>query len=412
MTFLGLSFLCTSLCAQVTGLDLLGRKKYVDVPFEIKQGFIIVQVRFQNTVNLNFIFDTGAENTILFEKPIADLLQANYSQRIKITGSDLSGELYAQIARRVTLGLDGANPVLRDIVVLEDNILLLEEKLGIKIDGILGGSFFQNLIVSFNFLRKKIRLINPNFTKIQSTKNFKNLDIKIHNHKPYITAKTTLANGTILDLVYLIDTGASLPFLIHTDTDSLLSIPDKTITGNLGFGISGALKGYVGTVNELALGGYLFPNLITSFQDMKAVSLDPSITVRNGLIGSHLLRRFHIIIDYLRGKMYLKPIRKNKYADSFDYDRSGIVVFAVGENLNEFFIKEILANSPASEIDLRPGDIITKIGLRKTGILTLEDINHKFQKKPGKKIKLQILRNGKKLKKELILRDWFHKQLT
>lgn len=390
------------------GLDLLGRNRYIDIPFELKQGFIIVEARFQNIVNLNFIFDTGAENTIFFDKEIPDLLNVKYDQRIKIMGSDFSKELYAKIARRVILKLDGVRPVRRDIVVLEENILLLEEKLGIKIDGIIGGSFFQNLVVRINFSKRYIRLINPNVFKVSSMKNYETFDITIHNYKPYIKANTILANGMSLDLVFLIDTGASLPVLLHTDTDSLLTMPKLTISGNLGFGISGVLKGFIGKVNELTFGKFTFLNLITSFQDMDLVSPGNRNTIRNGIIGNHLLRRFYMTIDYLNGKLYLKPIRKKKYARSFDYDRSGMVVFAVGKDLNEFYIKEILPESPAGEADIRPGDIITKVGGRKAKSLTLENLAAKMQRKAGKKVKLEIERNGKKLKKEFILSDWFN----
>lgn len=388
-------------------MDLLGNDKYLDIPFELKQGFIIVEARFQNIVTLNFIFDTGAENTIIFDHEIPDLLNVRYDQRIKIMGSDFTDELYANIARRINLRLGPTRTVKRDIVILEENILLLEEKLGIKVDGILGGSFFQNLIVRINFAKKNIRLINPNGFKESSLKNYRKFNIEIDNNKPYIDAVTTLANGTKRKFKFLIDTGASLPFLLHTDTDSLLTLPEKTITGNLGYGISGILKGYIGKVNKLELGPYHFANLMTSFQEMNVITNDSRAITRNGIIGNHLLRRFYVTLDYLNGYAYIKPIRKKKYNKSFDFDRSGMVIFAVGVDLNDFFIQEVLENSPAAQADIRPGDIIVKVNRRKARSLTLEIINTKLQRKPGKKVKLEIERDGERIKKEIILRNWF-----
>ena len=63
-----------SLPAQIVGLDLLGGRDYVHLPFKLEQGFIIVDVRLENIVPLKMIFDTGAENTILFDKEIAQIL--------------------------------------------------------------------------------------------------------------------------------------------------------------------------------------------------------------------------------------------------------------------------------------------------------------------------------------------------
>jgi len=396
-----------SLSAQIRGLDLLGKKSYIDIPFELEQGFIIVTARFNNAVNMDFIFDTGAENTIIFDREIPELFGIKYDRRIEVMGSDFNTGLFANISRNVIFKIDQANFVTRDIVVLEENILLLEEKLGINVDGIIGGSFFQNLVVQINYPKRYIRLFHPLKVKKPIYKGYTEFDIQVRNNKPYINGLTTLANGTSLDLTFLMDSGASLPFLIHTNTDTLLTLPDLTMTGNLGYGITGILKGFIGQVNKFEIGPYTFNNLITSFQDIAIFAPDQSELSRNGIIGNHLLRRFYIIIDYFHSKAFFKPIRKRKYAKSFDYDRSGMVIFAVGSNLNEFLVKEIMDNSPAQKSGILPGDIINKIGRRKTKLMSLERINQRLQGKAGKKLKIEIERNGLKMKKEIILQDWF-----
>ena len=396
-----------SASAQIQGLDLLGSKKFIEIPFELQQGFIIVKARFNNSIILDFIFDTGAENTLIFDREIAELFGIEYDRRIEIIGSDFTTGLYANIARKIIFKLDAAQHVTRDIVVLEDNILLMEEKLGIHVDGIIGGSFFQNLVVYINYPKRKIRLYHPQSIKPSLHKGFESFDIRVLNNKPYIKAKTTLANGTVLDLTFLIDSGASLPMLLHTNSDSLLSLPELTMTGALGYGITGILRGFIGQVNNFEIGPFAFPNLITSFQDIEYFSSNPEGLSRNGIIGSHLLRRFYVIIDYFHSKFYLKPIKKKKYAQSFDHDRSGLVIFAVGLGLDEFLIKEVMRNSPAEEADFMAGDILTKIGWRKTKFMALEAINAKLQGRSEKKLKLEIERDDKKIKKELILKDWF-----
>ena len=360
-------------------------------------------------MNLNFIFDTGAENIIVFDREIPELFGIEYDRRIEVMGSDFSTGLYANIIRNIFFRMGEARTVKRDVVVLEENILLLEERLGIKVDGIIGGSFFRNLIVQINYPKKQIRLYHPQKVKKGLYEKFTEFDITVANSKPYLKARTTVNNNVTLDLTYLIDSGASLPFLIHTNSDSLLTLPDMVQLGSLGFGITGILKGYIGQVQELNIGPYKFNNVITSFQDVLANDTRRTSTVikRNGLIGTELLRRFHVIIDYFNHKAYLRPIRKKRYAKSFDYDRSGMTIFAVGIDLNEFLVKDVIENTPAYDADIRAGDIILKIGSRKTKLMNLEAVNGRLQGKAGKKIKLEILREGERIKKSFKLRDWF-----
>ena len=86
-------------------------------------------------------------------------------------------------------------------------------------------------------------------------------------------------------------------------------------------------------------------------------------------------------------------------------DRSGLIIFAFGEEFNQFVIRDVIQASPAEEADIRPEDILVKIHGFPTHFFSLEEINGMLQKKPGKKVKLVIKREGHKLRKEIRLRD-------
>jgi len=127
------------------------------------------------------------------------------------------------------------------------------------------------------------------------------------------------------------------------------------------------------------------------------------INYRNGLIGNSILSRYQVVFDYIGSKMWLKP-NKN-YQSEFVYDRSGISLIASGLLLNIFTIQNVLPNSPAWNVDIRRGDEIVKIGYTPAQLLTLDEILKVFQKKPGKRIKIVLLRDGKRLKKTIVLKD-------
>ena len=61
--------------AQVLGLELLDGKKEIEIDFSYEQGFILLDLKFSNTLPLKFILDTGAEHVILFKKEISDIFR-------------------------------------------------------------------------------------------------------------------------------------------------------------------------------------------------------------------------------------------------------------------------------------------------------------------------------------------------
>jgi C-terminal processing protease CtpA/Prc len=85
-------------------------------------------------------------------------------------------------------------------------------------------------------------------------------------------------------------------------------------------------------------------------------------------------------------------------------DRSGLVIIATGLDLDEFVIRDLLENSPASEAGLKPGDQLVRFqGLRASNF-TLDQISSTLQKKVGKRIRLVVERDGERLKFKFRLR--------
>lgn len=397
-------FISTLTSSQRLGLDILYGKNQVEIPFKLQNGFITVNLHFDNKLPLNFIFDTGADHTILFHKAYADMLGIQYSKKIEIKGSDLNASQFALIARNIPLRVEDQIPVKRDVLVLEDALQLFQESLGFDIDGILGGSFFRGLVIEIDYNKEYIRLFHPELFKLNK-KGYTEFDIEVNGNKPYLHTKSVMSPGDTLNTKLLIDTGAAIPFLLHANTDSSIVLPEFVINGTIGQGLSGNLVGYVGKIHGLSFGPFKFSNILTLFQDLGFVSEAKIKVLRNGILGNELLSRFSIYIDYLHEKAYFKPTKK--YNQKFDYDKSGLVIFAFGKNLRQFYVKDVFQNTPAAEAGIMSGDIIKKIGFFKSRSWTLSKIAKLLQKKDGKKIKMKIERNGEELKFQFRLRDFF-----
>ncbi|HOY18537.1 MAG TPA: hypothetical protein PLC89_14620, partial [Haliscomenobacter sp.] len=55
---------------QINDLVFLNGETHVDIPFDYENNFIVIKLMFNDIFPLKFIFDTGAENTILTKREI------------------------------------------------------------------------------------------------------------------------------------------------------------------------------------------------------------------------------------------------------------------------------------------------------------------------------------------------------
>ncbi len=388
---------------QIKDLDIARGKERVELPFEYVNDFIILTVYFNEILPLKFIFDTGAEYTLITKKEITDLLQVDYRKKYPLLGADLTTELYAYLATGVRLRVEEFAAINRSILVLEEDYFQFEEFAGINIQGIIGSDLFRRFVVKIDYKRKKIILIDPSQFEPPGAK-YKKLDIEVFRHKPYIFARTQMQNDTTSFAVkLLVDTGASLPLLLYTDTNEGITIPPKVIRSNIAMGLGGFIEGYLGRIQEIQVDEFVLNDVVTNFQDL-TISLDSlSLNERNGIIGNRILNRFTVIIDYIREDMYLRGHKK--FNRRFKYDRSGMTVITSGKDLNVYSVTRVVPNSPAEEAGVQPGDEIRAVNGWPTLFLTLDSINRKMRKKIGKKINLILNRDGEKIKVNFVLRD-------
>jgi len=111
-----------------------------------------------------------------------------------------------------------------------------------------------------------------------------------------------------------------------------------------------------------------------------------------GMIGSDILRRFRLVIDYSRKQVIFEP--NARFAEPFEFDMSGASL-AAGD-LKTFKVRTIIEYSPATEAGLHVGDILTAIDGTPRERLTLEQIRKMFRL-PERTYTLRILRNKKPL---------------
>jgi hypothetical protein len=400
-----ITWFCLPCQAQTFSFYELDGSESVDIPFDYTNNFILIKIKLNQKIPLNFILDTGAEHTILTKKEIGQLLGLQSVRPFTLIGSDMKQQLIAHLVLGVHLQIaDRLKLDNQSILMLEEDYFRFEEFTGAEVHGILGSNVFRNFVVKINYDKHIITLLDPAKFRPPRGSRVHELPISIEKNKPYCFATLQLnPDKPAIPVKLLMDTGASLSLLLHTGTHPDIKMPAQVIRGNIGKGLGGFLEGFLGRVSKLNLAGFQIPDMLTNFQDISPDLDTTYLNGRQGILGNLTLDRFIVYIDYPHDKAYLHASKKLK--TKFKFDRSGLVIIASGTRLSQFTIIDVLENSPASDAGILPDDQILRVNLLPYWSYTLMDLSHKFKGQPGKKIRLKLLRNGQIIKRELRLRE-------
>ena len=275
---------------------------------------------------------------------------------------------------------------------------------GTPVHGILGADILSQFTVELDYRREMLTFWDP--AAFQPDPDYVAIPLELRNHKPYLSLPSRIHENTPpVRLKYLIDTGAALSLLLLTSSHPSVTLPEQVVQGILGVGLGGFLTGVKGRIQQVQMGSFPLNNLVASFQDINRYPDTTHLHGRHGLIGNEVLQRFDLAFDYPRETLYLRPNRD--YADPFPIDRSGLFLIATGAHLNTYIVQEVIPGSPAFLADLRPGDILKSYNYWPIGFYSLADLNRRFRKDPGKRIRLKIKRGRKTLRRHFVLADYF-----
>lgn len=387
---------------QILGFSLPPDINRVEIPIEIHNNLAVVPVVLNNTLPLKFIVDTGVRTAILTEKIYSDILNLSYSRKYTISGAGGQKLVDAYLTNNVTFDMPGVHGQGHSMLVLDQDYLELKNSMGIEVHGILGYELFSRFVVTVNYETKRLILERPD--KFKPRKSFQVLPITVEDTKPFIRVPLAMTDSAKLIAKLLVDSGASHGIFLEIDSDSAVQVPKKNIDAVLGRGLGGIIIGKIGRVRQLSLGSYQLPNLIANFPIdyiPKDSTQENNKKHRNGSIGGDLLSRFTVVFDFPHEKIYLK--KNGSFNKKFYYNLSGLTIRAKGARLRDFEISDVRKDTNAEKCGLQAGDRLLIVNGIDLSELELNNVNSLFNRKPGKKIKLIIMRNGEKLKKEFVL---------
>jgi hypothetical protein len=383
-------------------LQHFGDKDHIVLPFELKNGHIVVKVRINGLFELPFVFDTGAEHTLLFSKTIVDLLGYDCPQKIKLYGADLTSFEYADICRDVIFEMAGAETSTTDLVVVDKSNYELDLMTGTTILGLIGGDMMRYSTVRIDYHKRRVHLYKSSAYD-PAARGYEAISTSIVRQKPYIKIPVSQDNRTD-SLLLLVDTGSPYPLiLLHQDSASLLS-DTLAQQGVIGSSVLGKMNGYIKRIDSIRIGETTIAQVATRYHTVDTSIYDLLELKRDGIIGAEALQNFDVAIDYVQEQVWLKP--RKKVLTRLQQDLAGLYLVAYGAKLNKYIVESVIPDSPADKADILRGDVVLKLGRRKTKHLTLSQITRKLRRRPGKKYRLSLSRHGEKIDRQITLNPY------
>ncbi len=375
------------------GFHLPQGEKSIEIPIELYSNLVAIPVTINGYLTLKFILDSGAESIILTEKLFGDFLGLEYNRVIDIAGPGVEDSLKAYVATNIYMSLPGdirARGL--NMLVLENDYLQLKKNLGDEIYGIIGYDVFSRFVVEIDYDERVLRLHDPR--TYRPRRNYSRIPLDIEYTKPYIN--TQVVQGNESDSVrLLVDTGASHAILLDVGNTEDIVMPEKFIQVRLGRGLGGEIPGRLGRMDALEFSDFEFENILTSIPlegvYMKAIKRGS----RHGTLGGELLRRFTVIFNYQDASLYLR--KGSQYREDFEFDMSGLTLNTEGDQSDTLIVTRVREDTPAERVDIRPDDIILSVNGTFFQNTNLSDIHTLLRKRPGKRIRLVILRDGERI---------------
>ena len=375
------------------GFTKPGTKK-VQIRFRMVNNLILIPVVINGSDTLQFILDTGIENTIISELSLGDTLSLKYTRTTPISGLGVGKPVDAVVSSGNTFSMPGIEGTGQTVFVLLQNLFDLSNILGVRVHGLIGYRIFSHFIVHIDYERRVITLHDPAGYHPRVGRHAAVFPLTFRGTKPYLTATIVNPEGVKIPVLLLLDTGLSFGLWLIPGTAPGLVIPPGSVATYLGTGLNGRINGRLARIPEFIMGPYTFHDPVVGFPDTLTFTPARTKDGRNGTLGAEVLRRFNVTIDYFNKKLILEP---NKYFHTpFSVNNAGIEISAPVPGFRYYIISDVRRGSPAARAGLKKGDRLETINGKNVAHMTLDEINKIFFKEPGHLIHIIVVRHGLK----------------
>jgi predicted aspartyl protease len=371
------------------------RRHRVRVQVQLQRNLVVVKCLLNGTGPYNFLLDTGVSSTLITSPALADSLHLRHGERFRIVGAGgTDSGLLAYQADSVRLTLSGVEAPCLSPLVLEADALNLSGYVGVPIHGILGSELFRSFVVALRPEESFMVLHAPATFRAPRGRQWSTLPITLEKGKAYFQAPVQLSDSLTLSLKLVLDTGASHALSLETDSDPRLVGPTRRLPAELGQGLTGTVRGYLGRVAALHLGRYQLRSVLTSYPDGADVHRRADVA-RNGNVGYELLKRFSLIVDYPHERLLLRP--NLHLSEPFEHDMCGLDLLALGPNYRRYLVLSVASGSPAYQAGVEPDEELLSINFLPASSFTLTQLSRMLRSEDGRAVYLVLRRTNGEL---------------
>lgn len=351
------------------------------MPFQLLTGGVILLRAKVNDIpdSLNFILDTGSGGISLDSTTVAEY-------KIPLQPSDktirgVGGLRRVSFLNDAVLKLPGVTTKHLNFHV--NDYALLSNVYGIRIDGIIGYSFFSRYTVHLNYDKLIMSVFTIGDYQYPSGG---------HLLRPMFTAlpiqQVAFKDSRNLKQYFYLDTGAGLNFLLsesYARDSAVLRKRRKPLFVTQAEGMGGKTTMQLTTVRKVRIGPYRFNQVPTFlFKDEYNVTNYPHL---GGLLGNDLMRRFNVTLNYVEQEIHIIP--NSHYRDDFDYAYHGLSMYYID---GKIMVDDVVPGSPAEKAGFQKDDLVIAVNNDVSG--NIQAYKTQLQE-IGVKINFVVLRDGK-----------------
>ena len=286
-SFFSLFFLSINLFGQSTPIAIR--------PFTLEKSSIYFYCQVNGSDSLKFLFDTGADGSVINENSIGKV-------SLKIDGESLN------------IGSNGSNVVKSSSnnTLASGNFIRKQVQLTVipyqttAFDGVFGTDLMNGNIIEIDYEKKQLRFYDPSTYKNELTAYSKN---KIYFPGHYLSIKGALKiKGKLYKGFFGLDTGADDLLVISSPFSKKNGLATKTqhIGSSVSQGSDGSIyESPTVIIPEIKFGELSFYRLYVDLST--ATQGGNAATDKAGFFGNDFLKRFNIVLDMKNAYIYFKP---------------------------------------------------------------------------------------------------------
>lgn len=272
----------------------------VSVPFRLDAGNVFVEALVNGTGPHDFLLDTGSPVTAL-DRGLAEKLGLDIDSVGTASGAGGDSVPAGRVEGvAVRLGGEDAAPETVYVLPLDSLMSPAQDR---TVDGVIGYPFFRDRVVGIDFPAGSLRVHHADRFRYAGPGH--RLAMSVREGWPVLEAVADLPELGPTPVELMVDLGSrgnvlfTTPFVRRFRLDQSLR---DTARATLGMGLGGPARFLLARIDGLQLGSLWIPDVVAGFSTGEALPFAQF----EGVLGTGLLRRYRVVLDYPREEMILE----------------------------------------------------------------------------------------------------------